>query len=571
MYYDIIVAGAGTAGVFAALSAAAQNMKVLLLEKTTACGGIGTNGAIAPYYDRSFIDLSADIDKAVFARQENSGFLLPLKKNCVSTELLKGAYEQELLKNGVEIIYQAVVTGILSDRNRVTGLQWHDQQGNHESGAEVVVDATADGIVLALAGAEFLENGIRQPYARIYTYLADDSLWNFGGDAGYVDQDDPENLSMECLKSAVSQLPEKFDEEEKRFLAAPVLGLREGRHLRGCKTVRFSDIVHNRQTDKPIAWAYANFDTHIIDLVFEDEDFYSFCVTAHQWGTRFNIAIPLEALLPVGIEGIIAAGRMISADHEASQGVRMKGCMKHLGAVAGAAAAISVKKKISLSEVSSQEITALYPLPEREQLLKQNTDLWLTDPVEIKENLRKSNPGTAIWSAYLKGVTEPLYGLLEEPGFSRAHGAFALALQYDKRSVKVLRGLAANEVQTRSETLRNEPIREPHGAIAAYLLGRLNDKESFPLLCSLFENSKDFFFVSAAWHSLLRLTENNSELRRCGCEILSTFAEGQRRIPSFRCYCGEICDATEKMKSITLKYLNNITLQPGNCHEQIHC
>lgn len=560
MRYDIIVAGAGTAGVFAALSAAKQGMNVLLLEKTTACGGIGTNGAIAPYYDRNFIDLSEEIDKKVFDRQENSGFLLPLKRNCVSTELLKGAFEQELLKNGVEIIYQAVVIGVLSDSNRVTGLKWHDPQGNHEAAAAVVIDSTADGIVLALAGAEFLEDGIRQPYARIYSYLADDSLWNFGGDAGYVDQDDPENLSRECLKSAAAQIPEMFCEEEKRFLTAPVLGLREGRHLRGCETVRFSDIIHNKQPENPIAWEYANFDTHTIDLVFEKEDFYLFCVTALQWGTHFNIAIPFGALLPAGIEGVIAAGRLISADHEAAQGVRMKGCMKHLGIVAGTAAVIAVKKKISLSEVSVQEITAFYPLPEREALLKQNTDLWLTDPVEIKENLRKRNPGTAIWSAYLKGITEPLYELLEEPGFARVHGAFALALQYDKHALEVLRELAENQDQNRSETLRNEPIREPHGAIAAYLLGRLNDTESFPLLCNLFENSDDFFFVSSAWHSLLRLTENNSELRRSGYDILKKFVVGQRKIPAFRCYCGEICDATEKMKSITLKHLNNIAL-----------
>lgn len=558
--YDIIVAGAGTAGVFAALSAAKQGMNVLLLEKTTACGGIGTNGAIAPYYDRSFIDLSADIDKDVFDRQDGSGFLLPLKRNCVSTELLKGAYEQELLKNGVEIIYRAVVSGVLSDGNRVIGLKWHDPQGNHEAGAGVVIDATADGTVLALAGAEFLEDGIRQPYARIYSYLAGDSLWNFGGDAGYVNQDDPENLSLELLKSAAAQVPEQFSEVEKRFLTAPVPGLREGRHLRGRETVRFSDIVHNKQTGNPVAREYANFDTHTIDLVFEDEEFYLFCVAALQWETHFNITIPFGALLPVGMEGIIAAGRMISADHEASQGVRMKGCMKHLGAIAGAAAAISVKKKISLSKVSSQEITALYPLPERAELLKQNTDLWLSDPVEIKEKLKKSNPGTAIWSAYLNGVTEPLYELLDESGFARVHGAFALALQHDKKALKVLRELVEREDQTRSETLRNEPVREPHGAIAAYLLGRLNDKESFPLLCRLFENCRDFFFVSAAWHSLLRLTENNSELRRSGYEILKSFAEGQRKIPPFRCYCGEICDATEKMKSITLKHLKNITL-----------
>ena len=561
--YDVIVAGGGTAGVFAALSAAREGMKVLLLEKNTACGGIGGDGAAAPYYDRNDLALSIDLDMETAARQQDAGFLLPLKNNCISTELMKGTLERHLIRSGVKVIYQAVVTGVEKKGKLITGVSWHDREGKHSASATVTIDATADGILLLLAGANFLPgrqmDNARQPYSRIFTYLADGKLWNYGGDAGYIDPDDPEKFTGECLRSAAGQMPEAFMEKEKRFGYSPLAGVREGRHLAGVQTIRFKEVIRGIQYSSPVAWEYANFDSHSIDMALEDDEVFLFSVVAMQWGTRMNIAIPLGALIPAGLDGIIAAGRMISADHAASQAVRMKGCMKHIGAVAGVLAAVATKHDVPVSAVSPDEITGVLPAGSADEMLRYNEELWMKEPDEIREYLRRKNPGSAIWSAYLLGKKEYLYDLLNESDFARNHAAFALALMHDDKALPVLRELAGRRDETFSETLRNEPVRESHGVIATYLLGYLDDMESFSLLKEIFTEKRDFFFTAAAWRSIIRMANKNACLRESAGRFMRKFLAGDDVVPGFTCYCGELYDASGKIKALTGKWLKSIS------------
>ena len=48
--YDVIVVGAGSGGVYAALAAAREGKRVLLLEKSRWCGGQHTQGLVNGYY-----------------------------------------------------------------------------------------------------------------------------------------------------------------------------------------------------------------------------------------------------------------------------------------------------------------------------------------------------------------------------------------------------------------------------------------------------------------------------------------------------------------------------------------
>ena len=55
--------------------------------------------------------------------------------------------------------------------------------------------------------------------------------------------------------------------------------------------------------------------------------------------------IPFRAMIPVDIDGVIVAGRCISADHNAMGTVRIMGCCMHQGVAAGTAAAMCIKDK----------------------------------------------------------------------------------------------------------------------------------------------------------------------------------------------------------------------------------
>ncbi len=66
--------------------------------------------------------------------------------------------------------------------------------------------------------------------------------------------------------------------------------------------------------------------------------------------------IPYGCLLPQKIEGILVAGRIISATHEASGSTRMMGSCMATGQAAGVAAAIAVKRNILPSQVEVSEV-----------------------------------------------------------------------------------------------------------------------------------------------------------------------------------------------------------------------
>ena len=165
--YDVIVAGGGTAGAIAAIVAAEHGMKTLVVERSNCCGGIGTGGLVTNYYYGIRHGRHTLIDAAVKERENGSGYIL--RKNCFSAELKKIELEQTMLKAGVEIRYEAVLTAVLMrDESTVNGVFWHDADGEHCAACRYVIDATAEAQVVFLAGGAFHfgreSDGLAQTY-----------------------------------------------------------------------------------------------------------------------------------------------------------------------------------------------------------------------------------------------------------------------------------------------------------------------------------------------------------------------------------------------------------------------
>ncbi|MFA6929793.1 MAG: FAD-dependent oxidoreductase [Lentisphaeria bacterium] len=74
MKYQVIIAGFGTAGAIAAIAAARQGVKVLVLERNTCPGGIQADGFIYGYYLQNPMSLTAEIN-ALIEQQRNNGRL----------------------------------------------------------------------------------------------------------------------------------------------------------------------------------------------------------------------------------------------------------------------------------------------------------------------------------------------------------------------------------------------------------------------------------------------------------------------------------------------------------------
>ncbi len=121
------------------------------------------------------------------------------------------------------------------------------------------------------------------------------------------------------------------------LMTGPEIGLRESRRIVGDCTLTGDDIRSQRPQPDGIALGCWPIDVHPADGQ----------VGAHDCYVPRPYAIPYRTLLPKGIEGLLAAGRCISADREALGSTRVSGTCMALGEAAGTAAALAVREGVS--------------------------------------------------------------------------------------------------------------------------------------------------------------------------------------------------------------------------------
>ena len=180
--YDVVVCGAGTAGCFAALSAAREGASVLLIERSFKVGGMLTTGnaGITKFtehcrdvekYKNEVIDKlgSDDTKKVQVVGGLAEKYVKALIENgdAVGTNGEAGSYvftdkaaAQSLLvkwldEAGVETLYNTTVCLANSENGNIKNIVIHNKGGFFEVYAKIFVDATGDGDVAYLAGAEF--------------------------------------------------------------------------------------------------------------------------------------------------------------------------------------------------------------------------------------------------------------------------------------------------------------------------------------------------------------------------------------------------------------------------------
>jgi hypothetical protein len=128
---------------------------------------------------------------------------------------------------------------------------------------------------------------------------------------------------------------------------APVLGVRETRHICGEYTLTGSDALDGKRFEDSIAADASALDIH--DPKGGDVDFRGMS----------PYEIPYGCLVPMGIEQLLVAGRCISADHVAHARSRnMPACMA-TGQAAGIAAAVALDEGVSVRAVSVPKVQAI--------------------------------------------------------------------------------------------------------------------------------------------------------------------------------------------------------------------
>ena len=160
--YDVVVCGGGMAGVAAAVAAAQNGKKVLLVERTGNLGGLATNGMVTVLM--SSLSWFSGIGKALIQGLIEEGGAWHIPDPAVKgfhyypfrPEAMKRRLEDLILENGVELYLYTMVTGVTKLGSRIQSVTLSFGGSSFPVEADAFVDATGGAYLCQLAGEEIL-------------------------------------------------------------------------------------------------------------------------------------------------------------------------------------------------------------------------------------------------------------------------------------------------------------------------------------------------------------------------------------------------------------------------------
>jgi len=406
--YDVVVVGGGTAGVIAAVQAGRAGARTLLVEKNGMLGGTLTVGGInAPAHFfawgrqviagigwelvRRAIEVAGDpIPTADFTRDNERPHHLR-----VDRALYAALCDEAVLEAGVDLLFHAMVAEARHDGD-AWSLVLCTKEGLQSTRARVLIDATGDANVVALAGHELVRPDTVQPgtlqlhcsgydpealdYAALEAAAAravaagelegTDISWRGHGPEGFLRHRGGNANHVRAPGAESSAGRSAAEVEARRGLlrmyrffrrqpglegfridwVCPEVGIRETVTIRGKATVTVAEYEAGRRYDDAVCYAYYNVDEHLND------------------GQGINYrtlkpgvvpTIPRGALLPAGSRYLMVAGRCVASDREANSALRVECPCMAMGQAAGALAALSARTRSDPEDVPLEDLYAL--------------------------------------------------------------------------------------------------------------------------------------------------------------------------------------------------------------------
>jgi hypothetical protein len=117
------------------------------------------------------------------------------------------------------------------------------------------------------------------------------------------------------------------------------VGIRETRHVQGEAVLKVQDVLRGSVPDDSIFVAANAIDVH---GKFGPQSNQYITVDEGKW-----YGVPYGCLIPVQVEGLLVAGRCISAEPDASGAIRVIPPCMAMGQAAGTASALCIKQKLT--------------------------------------------------------------------------------------------------------------------------------------------------------------------------------------------------------------------------------
>ncbi|MCK6065219.1 MULTISPECIES: FAD-dependent oxidoreductase [Microbacterium] len=184
--YDVAVIGGGPGGFPAALAAARNGAKTILVERTAALGGAAASGlSILGFLDRSGNKALDGIPQEFMDRLAALGgapghFWCPVHNSIspVSSDLVKIVAVQMCQEAGVDILFENELIGAEVEDSQLRAVTVFGKLTNTRIEARQFIDATGDGDLAYLAGVPFTRGQegteIMQPSTLVFTVAGHD-------------------------------------------------------------------------------------------------------------------------------------------------------------------------------------------------------------------------------------------------------------------------------------------------------------------------------------------------------------------------------------------------------------
>ncbi len=144
--YDVVVVGGGMAGVGAAVAAGRAGAKTMLIENTSALGGLATMGLV-----NIPLDFCSGLGNEFFTRlTEMNG----LRKRNSNPEKHKLLFDRMVKEAGVELLLVTPLVDTIVEDNTVKGVVVHTKEGRKAIMGKRFVDASGDSDLVYFAGGE---------------------------------------------------------------------------------------------------------------------------------------------------------------------------------------------------------------------------------------------------------------------------------------------------------------------------------------------------------------------------------------------------------------------------------
>jgi len=394
---DVIVCGAGPAGVSAAIAAARAGARVRLFDRHGCLGGVWTAGLLTYIFDFDKPGLTRELTRKLDERDARRN--TDRSRFCYDPEAMKVILEELCEASKVKVQLHTRVAAASRSGRRINAVITESKSGREAWGAPVFIDATGDGDLGAQAGCGWdfgnPEDGTWQPLTLNALAVVRDIKALAPYISFYNDNNGRHREAVEAFKNELQRAgietsyghPTLFHIRDnlldvminheygiKPFDAAQIteatiraraevhraiaalsrlggpwagmqvvssaeqIGIRDGRRIHGRYTVCREDLIQGARHEDAVCRATFNVDIHAASHEKNKKE------TISHGGFRTKpYDIPLRSLIAKDVDGLMMAGRCISGEFIAHASYRVTGNSVATGEGAGVVAALAAR------------------------------------------------------------------------------------------------------------------------------------------------------------------------------------------------------------------------------------